>query len=104
MWRNHIAYLGSLEREEALPFFALCTSGFLGPTIAILNISSRDAIHLFIYVGPSPGTSALGALLLLEPQVQFPKAAAGPPGVKWSVRGIFFPSMNGYRVLRTRIP
>ena len=30
----------------------------------------------------------LGALLLLEPPVQFPEAATGPPGINWSVSGI----------------
>lgn len=62
---THIVYMGSPEREEATFFCFLALRQkkvaspryvlYLESTIVVLNIdcSSRDAIYLYVYVGPS---------------------------------------------------
>lgn len=49
VWRTHISYQGSFEREEAprFCFLALHPIQYLEPTVAVFNIdlSSRDASH-----------------------------------------------------------
>jgi hypothetical protein len=74
---------------EAVSYFAFC------PPLLLLKLSigptkpcspcvfwKENEHNSFLY------RPARGALLPLEPPVQFPEAATVPPGAEWSVTGI----------------